>query len=162
MNQLRDILKELKKIESHPNFAKTSRMQILHTPRAAHTALIPTRAWHERLLERLSSPAMVIASFIAVIALSGSLYIQHRAAPYLASLNFNTQEKDKVKEELAIQITLSELASYDRSEAMMQVALYEASGAREAKNTIAPYAAPQEDVNTPVNHNIDKALELML
>lgn len=158
MSQLHNILKELKRIEPHSDFSRSSRMQVLHTPRSGTLAHTPLAHWHMRIFDRLSSPALVLAGFATVIILSGSLYAKHKTAPYLAALNVN-RERDI--EEFKVQLNLAELASYEQSEQMIQVALREAAAKKKIDSSSAP-KAPQENLDAPLNSDIDKALELML
>ncbi len=160
MDQLSEILKQLKKIEPHPRFTETSRMQILHTPKILREADRLSPAWGTWIFERLSSSAAVYAAFLGVIFLSGMLYLQTKTAPYLATLNFENQEKDR--EELAIQINLSELALYEKAEQIIHVALLEAATQKSKKSDAPRVTAPEKELSTPVNHDIDKVLELML
>jgi hypothetical protein len=159
MDQLSEILKELKKIEPHPHFTETSRMRILHTPKILRESPA-SPVWSAWIFERLSSVTAVYAAFLGVIFLSGTLFLQTKTAPYLAMLNFD--EKEKESEELAIQINLSELALYEKAEQIIHVALFETAAQNQKKETAYEKTTPGNGSSAPVNHDIDKALELML
>lgn len=150
MNQLPDILKQLRHIAPDPIFTDRSRAFILHMPK--NTA--PQKAAVFPFLFRtMSSSYAVFGGFIFVMLLGSAVYLQTKSTAYLARIDLNNLEK----EESTIQIQLKELGAYEKSEQLMQFALHEApSPASDIKEPA------EEPANAAVNQDIDKALELML
>lgn len=135
-------------------------MRILHTPRILRESPASSPTWSAWIFEHLSSITAVYAAFLGVIFLSGTLFLQTKTAPYLAILNFDNKEKES--EELAIQINLSELALYEKAEQIIHVALFETAAQNPGKEASSAGIMSEKESSAPVNHDIDKALELML
>lgn len=150
MNQLPDILKQLRNIAPDPIFTDRSRAFILHMPKntASQRADIPTL-----LFRAMSSSYAVFGGFIFVSLLGAAVYLQAKSPAYFARIDLNSLDK----EESTIQIQLKELGAYEKSEQLMQFAMQD--GPSSDNQTKEPAGEP---VNEPANQDIDKALELML
>ena len=150
MNQLPDILKQLRNIAPDPIFADRSRAFILHMPKNTAPQKAPAFAF---LFQAMSSSYAVFGGFIFVFILGTAVYLQTKSPAYFAKIDMNNLEK----EESTIQIQLKELGAYEKSEQLMQFALSDTPSSISDTKDFA-----EEPKNAPVNQDIDKALELML
>lgn len=150
MNQLPDILKQLRNIAPDPIFTDRSRAFILHMPKntASQRADVSTL-----LFRAMSSSYAIFGGFIFVSLLGAAVYLQTKSPAYFARIDLNSLDK----EESTIQIQLKELGAYEKSEQLMQFAMQDGPS---SDNKIKEPAG--EPVNESANQDIDKALELML